>query len=173
MAEFRALIIMNSLRIRPRWGTFMLLICMLTGFSARAEINGYVFAAPGGISSSGRTSATLHVGAGGEGVFRSGIGAGAEVGYLGTDSGFRYGVGVLSPNGYFHFAHRRRLDPYVTGGYTLFFRGEHLNLFNLGGGVNWWFRDRLGVKAEFRDHISAQSSNSTHYWGFRFGLVFR
>jgi hypothetical protein len=43
---------------------------------------------------------------------------------------------------------------------------------NFGGGVNWWWRDRMGLKVEFRDHVAAEGGNY-HIWGVRFGLTFR
>jgi hypothetical protein len=83
-------------------------------------------------------------------------------------------VGVFSPNGCFYFVHGRdiKLDPFVTGGYTLSFRSGHANLFNFGGGLNYRFRTRRGGQLEFRDQVHTDGS-SVHYWGGRFGLAFR
>jgi hypothetical protein len=142
---------------------------------ASAQSHGYVFAAPGGTSTSGHTEATLQIGAGGEAVFGKGIGLGAEIGYVApAGAGFSNGLGAGSVNGYYHFRHgRSRLDPFVTGGYTVLFRSGSENLFNVGGGVNWWFLSHLGLKLEFRDQIYARSGESLHFWGIRFGLNFR
>ena len=110
--------------------------------------NGYVFVAPGGITCCGHTTMTLQCGVGGEGVLGKGIGVGAEVGAVGARQNFGDSVvGVFSPNGYYHFVHGKdiKTDPFVTGGYTLMFRSGHASLFNYGGGLNYWFRSRLGV----------------------------
>jgi len=74
----------------------------------------------------------------------------------------------------YHVAHGRHLkaDRFVTGGYTLMFRSGHLNLFNFGGGLNYWLSCRLGARIELRDHVYSASSASAHCWGFRFGLAF-
>jgi len=117
---------------------------------------------------------TLQFGLGGEAVLGKGVGIGAEIGAVGTREDFADSVvGVFSPNGYYHFVHRKeKLDPFVTGGYTLMFRYGHINLFNFGGGVNYWFHQRLGARFEFRDQVHVDGS-AIHYWGVRFGLSFR
>jgi hypothetical protein len=143
---------------------------------ARAQhSHGYLFIAPGGVSGGGNTEATFQIGAGGEGVFGKGIGAGVEISALGPASSWAEDVlGVASFNGYYHFIHSgSRLDPYATGGYSLLFRSGHANLGNFGAGVNYWFIPRIGMKAEFRDHVWSPSDGTLHYWGVRFGLTFR
>jgi hypothetical protein len=155
-----------------------ILLLLLSAETCLAQhSNGYVFFAPGGISCCGHTDASLHLGVGGEAVLGWGLGLGAEIGGLGTRRYFTDSVfGVFSPNGYFHLLQRRssRVDPFVTGGYTLFFRSGHANLFNVGGGLNVWLAGRLGARLEFRDHIWDDTSGpAVHYWGVRFGLAFR
>ncbi len=49
--------------------------------------------------------------------------------------------------------------------------GGTLNLFNLGGGVNYWFPPKLALRLELRDHIDPLDG-PVHYWGVRFGLAF-
>jgi hypothetical protein len=112
---------------------------------------------------------------GGEAVLGKGIGLGAEVGALGTRQYFADSVvGVFSPNGYYLFVHGNdiKIDPFVTGGYTLLFRSGHANLFNFCGGLNYWFRTTLGGRLEVRDQVHTDGS-SVHYWEVRFGLAFR
>jgi hypothetical protein len=137
--------------------------------------NGYFFVAPGG--SSGRsTDATLHIGGGGEIVLGKGIGLGAEIGALGPTKEFSDVFGVFSLNGYYHFSRSgqgRKLDPFVTGGYTLFFRTGRANLANVGGGVNYWFHDRIGLRLEFRDQIRTPGGGTLHFWNVRAGIAFR
>jgi hypothetical protein len=60
----------------------------------------------------------------------------------------------------------------ATVGYTLFFRSGTANGFNFGGGVNYWFREHLGLRLEFRDNVST-TWDTEHYLGFRVGLAFR
>jgi hypothetical protein len=152
-------------------------LAFLTAASVSAQSShGYAFVAPGGFSVAGFTEATLHGGGGFEAiVVRRWVGVGAEVGWLGPMERIGSGVGVLSPNGYFHFAgdRLRGIDPFATAGYTMFFRSGTESLFNFGGGLNWWFRDGIGLKFEIRDHVNPERTRSVHYWGFRFGVTFR
>ena len=132
---------------------------------------GYGFGAVGKSSGDfGRT--TVHVGGGGEGLFYKGLGAGAEIGYLGRDGGFGSGFGVASVNVVYHIARRgQKLVPFVTGGATTAFSTGATAGGNFGGGVQYWMKDRLALRFEFRDHII--SSDSAHFYGFRVGLAFR
>jgi len=153
------------------------LLILLAGAAGAQSSNGYVFFAPGGVSCCGYTAMTLHLGVGGEAVLGKGVGIGAEIGALGTREDFVEAVsGTFSANGYYHFAHRKdvKVDPFVTGGYTLLFRSGHINLFNFGGGLNYWAGRRFGIRLEARDHVYAPEFGSAlHYWGVRFGLAFR
>jgi hypothetical protein len=118
---------------------------------------------------------TLQFGVGGEAVLGKGIGLGAEIGALGTREYFSDTVmGAFSPNGYYHFIHGEGLkaDPFVTGGYTLLFRSGHANLANFGGGLTYWFHNRLGARLEIRDQLNTTGVIG-HFWGARFGLAFR
>jgi hypothetical protein len=144
--------------------------------SLRAQSsNGYVFFAPGGVTCCGHTETTLQAGVGGEFVFWRGLGIGAEFGAVGASRDFAYSaMGVISPDLSYHFVHKdgARVDPFVTAGYTLMFRSGVANLYNAGGGANYWFHKRLGARLEFRDQVYT-SGGTLHYWGFRFGLAFR
>jgi hypothetical protein len=143
----------------------------------------YVFAAPGAYHCCGDSVGTLQVGGGGEVIFPSGVGVGAELGFLGpwdyfADGGF----GVLSLNGSYHFGrHGSRVRPFVTGGWSVTFREGSETLWNLGGGVQYWFRRGLALRLEFRDHIHLDGvyvidgdvdCENLHYWGVRIGLSF-
>jgi hypothetical protein len=161
-----------------RLGSFTLLkalaLSSLTTLPATA-LDGYVFVAPGAIGGRQFTNGTLHVGGGVEKLFRERIGVSAEIGALGLWNNYRGAIGIFSVNGSYHFGDRAgKVDPFVTGGYSLGFRSATLNFGNFGGGVNYWFRDGLGLRVEFRDHVHAASrANALHYWGVRFGLAFR
>ncbi len=152
----------------------MLLLAVSTAARAQPS-HGYLFLAPGGVSSGGHTAMTLQLGAGIDAVLFKGVGLGAELGALGPREDFASNVlGVASANGYYHFLHGRpKADTYVTAGYSVMFRSGSFNLFNFGGGINYWFIPRLGLKAELRDHVYRPSGASIHYWGIRVGLAFR
>jgi hypothetical protein len=133
---------------------------------------GYVFLAPGAFVGGGSSVGTAHLGAGGEALIYRGIGAGAEIGYLTPWRDFSAGIGVLSLNGSYHFNRARKLSPFLTGGYSLAFRNGHANLFNVGGGMNYWFSDKVGLRLEFRDHINT-GYTLAHYLSSRIGISFR
>jgi hypothetical protein len=85
------------------------------------------------------------------------------------------GVGALSPNLVARFRAKdegNRLEPFVTGGYTLFFRSGTTNGANFGGGVNYWFKNRVGLRFEVRDTLSVEV-RTVHFVGFRVGVTFR
>jgi hypothetical protein len=141
------------------------------------HVNGYVFVAPGGATGGNTTYTTLQFGAGGDYVWSSRLGAGAEFGALGRTSGYPATVsGFVSPNGYYHFGRRKGSKPdfFVTAGYTGLFRGSWVNLFNFGTGFNYRILPRYGLRVEFRDHVYGLWSQheNLHFWGFRLGFVF-
>jgi hypothetical protein len=156
---------------------FVILLAVLMPFAAAAQSKerrgqGYVFVAPTTTTEGGFG---LHIGVGGEGLVYKGLGVGGEIGYLGAAQGLSDGIGVLSPNISYHFTNASKsgkFEPFVTGGYSLLFRGNALHAVNIGGGANWWFKDRLGLRLEFRDHIPLQFE-SVHIFGVRIGLAFR
>ncbi|HXG67653.1 MAG TPA: hypothetical protein VNO70_21305 [Blastocatellia bacterium] len=130
---------------------------------------GYAFGAVGKFSDSG--PATLHFGGGGEGVLGKGFGIGAEVGYVAPAENLHAGFGLFSVNPAYHFDSGKKLVPFITGGYSLAFRGATASGGNFGGGVQYWAKNRLGLRFEFRDHIF--SSDSPHMYQFRVGITFR
>jgi hypothetical protein len=44
--------------------------------------------------------------------------------------------------------------------------------FHAGGGVNYWFKERLGARFEFRAHVPVNTDLQPFY-GFRVGITFR
>ncbi|MGA9056508.1 MAG: hypothetical protein WB763_08375 [Terriglobia bacterium] len=111
-----------------------------------------------------------------------GLGLGVELGYGGPDWSFDWGdtVGVLSIDASYHFfgkKNRRRVEPFATGGYSLYFgdRTATQTGFNLGGGVNIWVFKHAALRLEVRnqDGINYFHSQFTHYVAFRFGMTFR
>src|SRR5207302_533729 len=101
-------------------------------------------------------------------------GVGAEAGVLTSVPSFEDTLGTFSANGYYHFLHgkQHKIDPFATAGYTLLFRDGHLNLFNFGGGANFWLAKHVGARLELRDAVNSQYS-TVHYWGVRFGIAIR
>ena len=132
---------------------------------------GYAF---WGLGDSYGTSA-MHFGGGGEFDFYKGIGFAIDVGYMAPTRHLGSGIGILSPNG--RYAFRRSADsklvPYVPAGYSLLFPPDTVNAFNFGGGIDYWFANRYGLKVEFRDHILTDCSYDCHAYQIRTGLSFR
>jgi len=157
-------------------GLLLLALVSIPGMAQTSDEHkgqGYVFFAPG--TTSPEAIGTMHIGGGGEALVYKGLGLGGEVGYLAPWRAFADGIGVLSLDGSYHFRPRsgeQKLVPFVTGGYTLFFRSGTANGFNFGGGVNYWFREHLGLRLEFRDNVWTTYA-TVHWLGFRVGLAFR
>jgi hypothetical protein len=142
---------------------------------------GYVFFAPGkGNIAPGRS--TLQIGAGGEGFIYKGLAIGAELGPVGPLSSERMGsytlgwfddvVGVGSVNFSYHVlapTPDRKLEPFFTAGYTMFFRAGISHGTNVGGGVNVWVNRNVALRFEVRNQAASYRWNL----GARFGVTFR
>ena len=64
-----------------------------------------------------------------------------------------------------------RTQPFINGGYTLFFReGTASGLF-FGGGVNHWINDHVGIGFEARDAV-AVIDGTAHFIQFRANVLF-
>jgi hypothetical protein len=156
---------------------FVILLAVLLPFAAAAQSKerrgqGYVFVAP---TSTTEGDFGLHIGGGGEGLVYKGLGVGGEIGYLGLADGLSDGICILSTNISYHFTKAtksRKFAPFVTSGHSILFRGSALNAVNIGGGANWWFKDRIGLRLELRDQLPLQLA-SVHFFGVRIGLAFR
>jgi hypothetical protein len=150
------------------------IVCLLLSFWAGAALaqssNGYGFFGFGVSDAYLGGPQVLYYGGGGEAILGKIVGAGGELGAR-TWPHFHRTYGLASANGYVHFtANRRpRFDPFVTGGYTLQFRNGHANLVNFGCGLNYWFRNTLGIRIELRDHMLRAS----HLVALRLGISFR
>jgi hypothetical protein len=157
---------------------FAILLAVLLPFAASAQTKEwrgqwYVFVAPSTTSEGG---ALLHIGGGGEGLVYKGLGVGGEIGYIGLARGLGGGGGILSPNVSYNFrsaSKSGKFVPFVTGGYSAVIgSGGVGTAINFGGGMNWWFKDRVGLRLEVRDHIPPQAP-SFHIVGVRIGLSLR
>jgi len=156
---------------------FVILLALLPPIAAVAQSKerggqGYVFVAPGSSTEGG---SSLHFGVGGEGLVYKGLGVGGEIGYLGASRELSAGIGVLSPNVSYHFLNASKsgkFAPFITGGYSLLFRSGVVHAVDFGGGAHYWFKDRVGLRLEFRDYIPAHA-DLPNFFGFRIGLAFR
>lgn len=120
----------------------------------------------------GDAGTVITLGGGGEGFVYKGLAVGGDVNYLFTGRRFTYGLGMASANVSYHF---RGTDadgqwvPFVTGGYTLAFRGGTASLANYGGGVTYWFRPHWGARVEVRGLQRTDAASVL----VRFGISFR
>ena len=102
------------------------------------------------------------------------VSIGGEIGII---KAVRAGEGavVLSLNGTYYLSGgqgERRARPFLTGGYSLLFSEGHINLWNIGGGFDYWVGKRAGLRVELCDHLFSDGY-AAHAWGARVGLLFR
>lgn len=154
----------------------LLLIPMSVGAPAQEKIKqsngqGYAFV---GVGAANIEATTLQFGGGAEANLYKGLGLGLEIGYFSATEAIGEGVGIFSVNGQYTFGlqNPRKVKPFVTGGYSLAFRQGTVNAINFGGGIHYWFRDRLGLRLEFRDYLSPEMTD-VHLWQGRIGIEFR
>jgi hypothetical protein len=138
---------------------------------------GYGFLGVGAAVGDGDSTGTWHVGGGGEAIFADAVGVGAEIGYLNSFEEGSDGIGMLSINGTYHFGGGNtsaKVRPFLTGGYSLGFSGgETDSLFNVGAGVDFWLKPKVGLRVEFRDHIWTEDNDTLQFLGVRVGVTFR
>ncbi len=82
--------------------------------------------------------------------------------------------GLLSIGPSYHFDNRenpRRVVPFVTGGYGLAFREGSLSLYQMGGGVTWWPKARVGLRFEYRYFDNTRDEFQMNQ--LRFSVAFR
>jgi hypothetical protein len=177
--------------LQPTLGLMKLVVCAITligTFStmasaqepSRSRYEGYLFAGPGigNIGPGEGSVGDVHFGFGGERFFYKGLSLGAEIGAVGPvsagppDPGFSdWVVGLGSTNAAYHFLapNGRGVEPFLTGGYSLFFRAGLSHGYNVGGGSDFWMKRNLGLRFEVRD----QQSSNRDVVSFRVGVVFR
>lgn len=170
MPSFRKGVLMNN-RIMLV-GVIALVFCV----SLRAQSSqdrkawGYAGGAVGVTAGDGSSLGFFHVLAGGEGLMAGGLGAAVDVGYIAPFEEVSAGFGALSPGISYHFGRNKKADPFVTGGYTLFFRSGTANGYHFGGGVDWWAKERMGIRFEGRDMVI---EGEEHLISFRVNLLFK
>jgi hypothetical protein len=140
----------------------------------KPRAGGHFFFAPGQRHDTG--SSTLQIGGGGEGYVYKGLGFGGDVGALNVQSttGVRQWTSMVSLNALYHFnsADKSRFSPFIIGGVTVIPAFDVPGGVNIGGGLQYWFRDRIGLRIEFRDHILTGMRNH-HYPQARIAIAFR
>jgi hypothetical protein len=129
-----------------------------------------------------------HYGAGGEFRISKNISLDGEVSYFPFSKSEKVlDVAVrLSIGAEYHFvAHGsyNKLDPFVSGGIAWRlnydandgpnWRVNGVNhMIYFGGGVNYWFSPRFGLKLEFLDHMWPTNGTTLHYMDTRVGACF-
>ena len=131
-----------------------------------------MFFAAGGATNNSRlpSGTTYQLGGGGESFIYKGFGVGAEIAAAGPATGFEYGVG--SVNFSYHLLpglSERKLEPFVSAGYTFFLVNGVTSGANAGAGVNWWLSKNLALRFELRDNFEGRGD----LIGFRIGMTFR
>jgi hypothetical protein len=153
------------------------LLLMAAGTSFAQHSSGYLFAGPVGVANSFYTNwqgTLVNVGGGGEKGIGQHFAIGGEAGALIPTQQFGSAVALLSVNPAVYFRPGRpRLDPYVAGGVGVLTRGGSAFVWNIGGGVNYWFSNHVGLRIDVRDHIWPTEGTNLHLAGVRFGLAFR
>ncbi len=123
----------------------------------------------GTFSGRGGVGGAFRFGIGGEGRIAPHFTAGGEVGGISKDGTGALGSGNVS----FHVpVESSRVDPFFTGGVSLARKSGATGLWvNLGGGVNYWVREGIGARVEFRGYPGGYDLPS--FSEFRIGVVFR
>ena len=166
------------------------------GFFAGAASGGVSFQSGSSTTSlpSGSVKNLPQFGGGGEFLVDKGLGFGGEL-LRSTQSweGGTFGTWIGSVNVSYHFGSstkKRKLEPFVTGGYTFFYVS---NIWfgpdsggNFGAGLNIWLLHHTALRLEIRDDIGGRDlsaeyqpegtyylRSSQHLVGFRIGMTFR
>ena len=147
---------------------------------------GYVFIGPavGPSILWKETAVGVNAGFGGEVFVYRGLGVGTECGYASPKISFNgdEAVGSTSFNASYHSydfrkKDRRGVEPFVTGGYSLYWgdRRATQNGFNLGGGANIWLAKHAAVRLEIRGqgNVNHFHDSFAYFVAFRIGVTFR
>jgi hypothetical protein len=92
---------------------------------------------------------------------------------------------VLNPaaHGVVHLVPSRRstrVSPFLTAGVAMLTDGDSVLAGpSVGGGIDFWPKERVGLRLELRDIVRTDFRNipglerTVHYWTVRGGIVFR
>ncbi|MBS1828315.1 MAG: hypothetical protein JST93_23620 [Acidobacteria bacterium] len=157
------------------WKLALLGTLAVSAVSAQVpKAQAYVFQAVGGTAYNRWATPLGGTGGGGEGIFWKGLGAGAEIVAYYPYEYVRGVIGVANVSATYHFNAGKpgtKWDPFVVGGYSLFFRSSSLSGVHAGGGLTYWFHRRIGARVEFRDQRTVTEGLS--FPAVRFGVSFR
>lgn len=111
-------------------------------------------------------------GGGAEALLWKGVSIGAEGSYQSFTDGWGFGMFTVQPG--YHFKGKNRAakwDPFVTFGIGGIAgnRGGFGATANLGGGANYWFKDKMAVRFEARSQAFAEEG----MFVFGIGISFR
>ncbi|MEN6537160.1 MAG: hypothetical protein ABFD60_07220 [Bryobacteraceae bacterium] len=157
------------LQYQVRWFLSLLFLVVVVPH-AYTQTHGYAFAGST-VGIDAPDSNAFRYGIGGNWGFLRHLTLGGEAGGLHEDGN----EGMLaSGNVGFHFRGNVEtgFDPFVTAGLTgIYVGGETSGYTNIGGGLNYWFRPRIGFRVEFRGYPGGEDRNG--FSEFRFGIAFR
>lgn len=117
----------------------------------------------------------VHISGGGEAFVFRGLSVGGELGYHTFVERYATGFGVGTMTVGYHFVDRdtpKRFDPFVSMGFPGFYATREFGggaAGSLGGGLTYWFKRKIGLRAEYRIYALAEEGIQT----FRIGLSFR
>ncbi len=136
------------------------------------SLQGFAFGGVAALAPEGE--GLVQVGAGLERIFGRGITAGVEFGWTGNSDPYRRYTHVSLDGGYHVPTKNRRFDPFVSGGFTMLVDWDGaVGMFNVGGGVTYWTRPRLGLRVEARNHIYPGYNGLVQLPSFRIGVTVR
>ncbi len=163
---------------RPLLIPILLVVLSIPLFAQQPREHRSLFYGVGGAGvgvGGGASGGTFQVGFGGEGLITKSAGMGGEISYLGAFEGIRSGIGIASVTGGYHFeaaGSGKKVVPFASGGYSLLFRSGSTSGVNFGGGVNYWMKDRVGLRFEVRDYLFPLDGVA-NVVSFRVGILFR
>jgi hypothetical protein len=142
---------------------------------AESQVVGYGIFGPTVLSGGSEYLVSGTTAAGAEFLINGRVGVGVEAGFIGTPMS---GWPVLSATGVLHLTSSRRgesrVSPFVAAGISTIDSGRPADRsWNVGGGVDIWLRDRVGLRIDYRDHFTPQAAFTPRYSMLRVGVSFR
>lgn len=142
-----------------------------TDAPSRYSGSGYVAMGVGGCI---HNVANVSVVGGGDAFVFRGLALGGEIGYYQFVENRGAGFGVTALNVGYHFVNRQRpgrVEPFVSAGVLgAAFRGSAVAAGSVGGGINYWFSRKAGLRLEGRAYGFGEGEG---LFKFHIGLSFR
>ena len=160
---------------RTIWAAISAAVLVIVGARcAHAQALGFGVAGLGGVQGFYGSLAGGHVAGGGELLAKGRGGVAGDIGLLGNGSSALH---TLSFGGVWRvvpLSTARRYAPYLTSGIGMLGDGDVVfGAWTVGGGVDIWARDRVGVRLDVRDRFRSDFRGTVHYWTIGAGVVFR